>query len=128
VAQKTCVNLLSLLRDKGRFLLQQTTIDGQLPHNAEIKIQNGGIHGLLSVVSTQESFENHPAQASSANTPDTFHTVNLNSSHTHPSEQDIAALIATAVQQYESLEQLPYSDIMQVMSAFKTRRKTRRKS
>ena len=108
-AQKACVSLLGLLRDNGRFLLQQTAIDGQLPHNAEIKIQNGGIQGLLSVLS-----DSRLEHASIDNAS--------------PSEQDIATLINLAVQQYKSLEQLPYSDIMQVMSAFKTRRKTRRNS
>lgn len=117
-AQKNCVNLLGLLRDNGRFLLQQTSIDGQLPHNAEIKIQNGGVRGLLSVVSksanTATMSSQHAAQNTSSSAP-------LN-------EDDIAGLVTAAVQQYQSLEQLPYSEIMQVVSAFRTRPKRRKKT
>lgn len=120
-AQKSCVNLLALLRDNGRFLLQQTTIDGQLPHNAEIKIQNGGIQGLLSVVSKKPATMSSQLIASA--NPSTQHA----SSSTHLNENDIAGLVTAAVQQYQSLEQLPYSDIMQVVSAFQTRCKRRKK-
>jgi len=121
MAQKNCVNLLSLLRDNGRFLLQQTTIEGQLPHNAEIKIQNGGIQGLLSVVSTRATTMPSKHAVSSKHPKDT-------SSNTSPNEHDIAGLVTAAVQQYQSLEQLPYSNIMQAVSAFQTRRKRRKKT
>jgi len=121
MVQKNCVNLLSLLRDNGRFLLQQTTIEGQLPHNAEIKIQNGGIQGLLSVVSTRATTMPSKHAVSSKHPKDT-------SSNTSPNEHDIAGLVTAAVQQYQSLEQLPYSDIMQAVSAFQTRRKRRKKT
>lgn len=45
-AQQRCTELLRALRNNARFVLQQKSIDGQLPHNAEIKIQNGGIIGI----------------------------------------------------------------------------------
>ena len=50
IAQQLCTQLLQSLRDNARFVLQQTSIDGQLPHNAEIKIQNGGIIGISKLI------------------------------------------------------------------------------
>lgn len=97
-AQENCVLLLDNLRDNARFLLQQKSIDGQLPHNAEIKIQNGGIRGLHECLSTVTS-----------------------------EPYDIAQLVALAIDEFSCLEQLPFGSIMQTISTYQIRRKTRRK-
>lgn len=97
LAQERCVSLLHQLRDNARFLLQQKSIDGQLPHNAEIKIQNGGIQGLQHCISTLSS-----------------------------QPRDIAQLVECALAEFDTLEQLPYDNIVQSISSYQIRRKTRR--
>lgn len=96
--QRQCVELMQTLRGKARFVLQQTNIEGQLPHNAEIKIQNGGIKGLVKVLANPEC-----------------------------DEQDISRLLALSIKKYCSLSALPYSDIMQEISAYQGRRRRNKK-
>ena len=97
-AQKICVELLNGLREKARFVLQQTSIDGPLPHNAEIKIQNGGIKGLVKSLKD-----------------------------TNYDEQDIFQVISASIKKYHSLVQFPYSDIMQEIASYQGRRRSRKK-
>ena len=97
-AQKICVELIQVLREKARFTLQQTSIDGPLPHNAEIKIQNGGVKGLVKLIDTPTC-----------------------------TEQDIYRVLDTAIKKYQSLDQLPYSDIMQEIAAYQGRRRSRKR-
>jgi len=98
-AQKNCVEFMQVLREKARFVLQQTHIEGQLPHNAEIKIQNGGVKGLQKLLDNQ-----------------------------HDSEQDIYQLMQSAIEKYHSLDHFPYSDIMQEIAAYQGRRRRNKKS
>ena len=93
-AQKRCDALLNLLRQNSRFALQLTLADGKLPHNAEIKIQNGGIKGITKII-----------EPNAAN------------------ESDIYTLIDTAVQKYQSIEELPYQQIVREISAYQSRRR-----
>ena len=97
-AQVLCSELMMLLRDKARFVLQQTNIDGPLPHNAEIKIQNGGIKGLVKLSPDQNS-----------------------------DQQDIYHVINTSLSKYQSLSQFPFSDLMQEIAAYQGRKRRRRK-
>lgn len=96
-AQALCKQTLRALRGNARFALRQKSIQGQLPHNAEIKIQNGGVQGIAKVLGCEQT-----------------------------GVQDIYALIAHAVQQYRSIDRLPYSEIMQQVAAYQSRQKRRR--
>ena len=49
-AQQICNQLLVSLRDNARFVFQLSSIDSQLPHNAEIKTQVGGIRGVVKLL------------------------------------------------------------------------------
>lgn len=97
-AQKQCIELMQVLREKARFVLQQTNVASQLPHNAEIKIQNGGIKGLVKLLADSKC-----------------------------NEQDIYLVTQTAIQKYGSLSQFPYSDLMQEISAYQGRKRRKRK-
>lgn len=44
-----CKQVLTLLRKNANFLLHQTHVDGVLPHASELKVQLGGLLGLLAV-------------------------------------------------------------------------------
>jgi len=97
-AQKICVELMQVLREKARFVLQQVNIGEQLPHNAEIKIQNGGVKGMLKVLNDEAL-----------------------------SEQDIFQVLATAMSKYQTIERLPYSEIMQEVAAYRGRQRRNKK-
>ena len=90
-----CGHLLSQLRKNARFALQRLDVDEALAHTEEIKIQNGGLLGL------QFQVEEHANQ-----------TV-----------EDIDALISVAEGKYQSFEKLPYSQLMQVITAYQIRKR-----
>ncbi len=95
--QKQCAEILTALRENARFVLQQKSIDGQLPHNAEIKIQNGGVKGIVKVM------ENAAL-----------------------TETDIYTLFCDASKKYKSVEEFPYSEIIQEISSYQGRRRHKR--
>lgn len=94
LAQKRCMQVLQALRQNSRFALRLTLTNDKLPHNAEIKIQNGGIKGIAKQLNSTEIMVN-----------------------------DIYTLIDTAVEQYKSIETFPYQDIVREISAYQGRRR-----
>ncbi len=84
-ANTRCKTLLELLRKSARFALKLTTIESQLPHNKEIKVQNGGMSGLQSVLYPQLS--------------------------SRTDVEDIAGLLAYGVKVYGSLGNFPFQKI-----------------
>ena len=82
-AQKRCRQLLQTLRDNSRFALQLSSLEEPLSHNAEIKIQNGGIKGVAKLINADAI-----------------------------DERDIYTLIDTAIEQYQNIETLPYQTIV----------------
>lgn len=49
-AQQVCSELLESFRVNARFVFSMSSVEGQLPHNAEIKTQVGGIRGIAKLV------------------------------------------------------------------------------
>lgn len=92
-----CDKLIALLHSNARFTLQRLDVE-QLGHAQEIKIQNGGLLGLQSQLNIEA--ENSVA--------------------------DIDAMIVRAEKEYSSIENFPYSNIMQVISAYSIRPKRAR--
>ncbi len=99
-AQQRCIILLGRLRDSARFSLQMTHIGGPLPHNKEIKVQTGGLLGLQAQI--------HPELADAEDVADVFGLIN---------EAEI---------RYGGLADFPYSDIIQHITRFQGRRRSRR--
>jgi hypothetical protein len=97
-AQNSCIKILESLRENARFVIQQKTIDGQLPHNAEIKIQNGAVKGFVRIL--QED--------------------NLD-------EHDIYGVFQLALARYKIIESFPYSQLVQEISAYQVRRSRNKK-
>lgn len=95
-AQKNCMTLLGLLRDKARFALGLTAVPGPLPHGNEVKVQGGGLMGLQQAV--------HPELSS-------------------PRVEDIYDLVVAGQQKFGSLERLPFTDIVKTISAYQGRRR-----
>ena len=97
-AQKTCTRILESLRENARFVIQQKSIDGQLPHNAEIRIQNGSVKGLVKIL-----------QANSLD------------------EQDIHGLFKLALENYKDINDFPYGELMKEIAAYQVRRARNKK-
>lgn len=97
LAQQRCTKILQALRNNACFVLQQKSIDGQLAHNSEIKIQNGGVKGIAKLLND-----------------------------TNADDQDIARLFELATRKYKTVEAFPFSEIMQEISAYQGRRKRKK--
>ena len=94
--RETCLALRGHLRQNSAFALKLQHTSGPLPHAKELKIQCGGLRGLQKVLSGSAEVEN----------------VN-----------DVGALARLALERYLTLEQLPYSEIIQAVAAYEIRRR-----
>jgi len=98
VMQLNCKSFLDHLRQQTRFIFK-INIDGPLPHNKEIKVQNGGMLGMQALLFKDESIE---------------------------SVEDIAEIMSRAIEEYGAIEAVPYNLIMPRVNNFKTRPKRQR--
>lgn len=96
--QQQCSHYLNHLRNQTRFVFKLAEIDGQLPHNKEIRVQLGGLQGLRKLL------DNH-----SGNTP----------------IADVSQLLQQAVAHYGAIENFPYTALMQTITAIQPRPKRR---
>ena len=96
-AQKRCVSFLEILRGKARFALHLKDIDSPLPHTAEIKVQNGGLRGVVSSLNAEESCLS-----------------------------DIDGLLEQATARWHDLESLPYEDIVREVLRYTPRRRRKK--
>ena len=96
--QKQCVALLTHLRNQTRFVFKINEIDGPLPHNKEIRVQNGGLLGLQKLLDIEQE-----------------------------KVADVQAVISHATEKFGSIDQLPFDVLMQSIMAYKTRPKKQRK-
>lgn len=99
-AHNRCDALIGLLRENAKFALKLTTLEGELPHAKEIKVQNGGLLGLQRVLR-----------------PD-LGTSNV---------ADVASLTALGERTFGSLSGFPYREIVKSIVAFEGRRRPRSK-
>ena len=103
-AQKQCLKLLDLFRENAAFSLKMTRISGKLPHAREIRIQCGGLNGLLETL------------------PDNF-TKRVNSKLDTVSIENIYGLVNTTTNEYRELDRLPFQEIIKSITAYSGRRK-----
>ena len=95
-----CSELLKYLRQKSIFVLKLQEITGPLPHNMEIRVQAGGLQGLAKLV------ESTNIDAKTLSLVD-----------------DISSVLEQVTKKYGSLDNLPYSEIMQSVVQFQGRRR-----
>jgi hypothetical protein len=93
VAHAACAEMSALLREKSAFALGLTATQGILPHSMVMKIQCGGLDGLKALLDADVV------------TP------------------DVRRLVGLAKERYGDLEELPFSEIVQGMAAWKPRRR-----
>jgi len=96
VQRETCLVLRGYLHQNAAFALKLPHAENTLPHAKELKVQCGGLMGLQKVLSGKAEV----AQV-----------------------DDAGALARLALERYGSLDKLPYSVIMQAVSAFEIRRR-----
>ncbi len=101
-SKEKCLLFLSTLRDHARFALKQTKIDGPLPHKKEIKIQVGGLLGLQNAI-------------------------DLTNSSDKRNIDNIIILLKNAINNFRSIEEYPYDDIIQSVVNFEIRSKHKSK-
>ena len=97
-----CSELLEKLRENSIFVLKLHDVNGPLPHNMEIRVQVGGVKGLVKLVEDgQIDLEKLPID-------------------------DINSVLNKVIEKYGSLDNLPYSEIIQSVVQFQGRRHRQR--
>ena len=97
-AQTTCESLALQLHQQSRFALGITHLPQQMTSNMELRIQCGGLNGIMSCL----------AQAPEP-------------------PADIYSLVEQAVTQFGGIEQIPYSKVAQSINQWKPKRRARNK-
>ncbi len=100
LAQKRCDTLLQTLRNSAIFAMRLTRIDGALPHGKEVKVQTGGLLGLQLVLEPTHNEQN--------------------------GIPDIHQLINKAIEQYGSMDEFPYDEIVKQIVRFEGRTRHKR--
>lgn len=98
-----CCEILKKLRENSIFVLKLHDIKGSLPHNMEIRVQVGGMTGLVKVVEAAEMARSNEYVA-----------------------DDISGVINKAVKKFGALDNLPYSEIIKSVVLFQGRRRRQR--
>ena len=93
VARSACGTLYGLMREKSAFALRLKETQSVLPHAMVMKIQCGGLEGLRQAIAPE------------AHAP------------------DVHRLVREAVARYESLDALPFSEIMKGVAAWHGRKR-----
>ncbi len=109
-AAARCSDILEKLRKNSAFVLKLHDVDGPLPHNMEIRVQVGGVAGIVK-----------SALMKSAITSDASELV-----ENAPAKNDIDLAMTAAIERFGSIDNLPYSEIMQSVVKFQGRRKRQR--
>ena len=91
--REQCLELLDMLRQNSAFALKLTHVTPPLPHGPEMRVQCGGLQGLQQEVDGTENV------------------------------LDISVLLAAAKAKFGSLENLPYSKIVQSVVSCQVRKK-----
>ena len=99
LAHRRCTTLLDLLRRNANFALGIPKIDAALPHNKELRIQNGGLLGIRQLLE----------QDAEATTP----------------IADIHSLITSAIERFQSLELIPYAEVVKFIVSYEVKKRRR---
>ena len=101
-AMKRCSRVLDEMRNNARFALKVVTVDGPMPHNKELQVQAGGMLALQNLVTKIPDLELKTA-------------VNIHQT------------METALQQYNSVEELPFGEIVKGIVKYQSRPKRKKK-
>ena len=99
LAHKRCSALLASLRRNANFALGIPKVDTALPHNKEIRIQHGGLLGIQQTLAK-----------------DCSQTLEVD---------DIYSLMTSSIETYESLESLPFDEIVKYIVRYEIKKRRR---
>ena len=118
VAQQQCRRLLDNLRANARFALQITQANGPLPHAKEIKVQVGGIYGLQQLLADENL-------ADTTILSDEDARFGEQAQERAPIE-NVHGTINKTVTKYQSLDKIPYNEVVKSIINFKLPERKRR--
>ncbi len=122
LAQQQCKRLLDNLRSNARFALQVTQANGPLPHAREIKVQAGGLFGLQQLLADKNLTDTDILNDEDAKFGE--------QAQQQAPIENIYAIINETVAQYNSLDNIPYNEVVKAIINFKLperKRRSRRK-
>ena len=114
--QSKCQELLELMRNNARFSLQLTQVDGPLPHAKELKVQAGGLFGLQQLLNEKNAAQITSLYDDEAKFGEQPQTPVLN----------IVESVAQAETTYDTLEAIPYNELVKSIINFKLRERKKR--
>jgi len=91
-ARTKCLELISELKRNARFALKITQSNPVLTHGQEMKLKCGGLQGLQQLLSKSAS------------------------------DNNIADLVQAAINEFNTIKELPFPQIMRVVSEYRLRR------
>jgi hypothetical protein len=113
-AREVCVELRGLLRQNSAFALKLTQVQDPLPHALEMKVECGGLRGLRQALAADAAVPNVVgADAGGGGSEEAA----------DPPVADVQRLVRDCVEKFGSLENLPYSLIVQSVVAHQNRRR-----
>ena len=106
-SQARCLTWLELLREQARFALRTEEERRLLPHGKAIRLQVGGMRGLLKLL--------NGASENDTSTTDKTEIA------------DVDGALAQAEERFGALEHLPFSEVMRDVAAYQVRKRSRRR-
>ncbi|MEE9328260.1 MAG: hypothetical protein V3U71_13325 [Cocleimonas sp.] len=107
-AVKRCTRVLDSMRNNARFSLKVVTVNGPMPHNKELQVQAGGMLALQKLANPEL---------------DDVDTINGEQA----TVDNINHVMENALQQFGSMEDLPYGEIVKSIVKYQSRPKRRKK-
>ena len=96
-AQQGCREFLELLRHHARFALKTSDELSALPHGKAMRLQSGGLRGLYTTLNDSDEFP--------------------------PCIEDVHALISLAIEIFDSLDKIPFQDVIKQVAAYEGRKR-----
>lgn len=100
-ALANCTEFLNTMRQNARFSLRVVTVNGPMPHNKELQVQAGGCLQLQKIL-----FPDREDRKKAEN---------------------IFEIVDAALERYDSIDNFPYSEIVQGIVKYKSREKRKRR-
>ncbi|MEB8432313.1 hypothetical protein OO007_08735 [Cocleimonas sp. KMM 6892] len=114
-ALEQCTQILNAIRDNARFSLKIVTIDGPMPHNKELQVQAGGMLALQFIFEDDSNTKietNHDEETNSVKQQTVI---------------NIHQTMQAAIKRYQTIDQLPYGEIVKDIVKYQSRPKRHKK-
>jgi hypothetical protein len=117
-AREECALLRSMLRQKSAFALKLKQVEGPLSHAQEMKLECGGLRGLVQALAVGVEVA-VPGRLAAESGPARVATQDV------ASVADVRSIVLSCAAKFGGLANLPYSVIVQSVVAYQNRRRRR---